>query len=1096
MYYKVNINMDNNELERRRKLWEQGVWEIPSNIDTSDFDFNWRPYMYDRPYVHEFGTQWQRTGGPRFVVPEYESVKYCSDQHAIIMQNDSNFKNFKSLVNYELEFDYSWHPDETEPPFIWVFGNQHFDSTEMPTIEYHVYGSTERKFVTDVYAKIIGDHNCWKILLPIDQSKFDFNWVPHPYDPPYIYVWGNKWNDAMTEPTVEYHVPGATDRKYITDSVAKILPTADNWKVLIDNAIIDQSWRPNPYETPYIYVWGNKWNDAATEPTVEYHVPGATDRKYMSDMIADLPQIGENWHIYIEEASIDQSWRPNPYETPYIYVWGNKWNDAATEPTIEYHVPGATDRKYMSDMTAKLDSNMNNWSVTNVDDLSTFDFSWRPNPHSPPQIYQWENNGPVYTVPNAKEVVFMTRDINHDVVKSIIPKYLIETTLEELIDKHSTEVFWALNPELNYDNFDFNWKPTELNFRHINVFGNKITKDSQTYYINGPLYSTGYREFNYINDVDFNIESDLNMFYVDRRNSESDENFENIRQRFPKIQRVRYLNNWVATINRCLKKTKTKLCWILSSEVDYTNFKFDFYPSTWQRNMIHVFGTQWSHWGNTYLINSETFESDTQHIKVIEHLKNINHVRTKRTKLKEYVHDVLYIDHENSNTTLDQLNNIFPDRMTVVKFQNSYLETLKYWVNNIPDYETKSDHLVWVCSSLCNYDDFDFSWIFDPFQREQIHVFSSQLKNIKQKFGDTFLLDVNSFRDNCMETTELQNYVNKINYVTYNSVNRHLHPIITHNEDSQVDAIMKNSNVKWPYYELLNPSSCPSTVNHMVPSVWDATKTPIMIGTTGSSQILIPKQAADIIKDEVYDYPYIITIDNVVESKPLDIVFFSNGEPGADENYLRLLEIVADQCLPNRIVRVKDVVGRVDSQHAAAQSSNTNWYFLVNAKLRVNPKFDFSWQPDRLQKPKHYIFMATNPVNHLEYGHQAIVANNKRLTMATQVQGLDFTMDSPHEIVDMNSGVAIYNTDSWTTWRTAFRECIKLKHYSVVNDNQQNLDRLNTWLTVGEGENAQWSTGGAYDAMEYYESVNGELSELMKSYDWAMLKKLYDSKYS
>jgi hypothetical protein len=140
--------------------------------------------------------------------------------------------------------------------------------------------------------------------------------------------------------------------------------------------------------------------------------------------------------------------------------------------------------------------------------------------------------------------------------------------------------------------------------------------------------------------------------------------------------------------------------------------------------------------------------------------------------------------------------------------------------------------------------------------------------------------------------------------------------------------------------------------------------------------------------------------------------------------------------------------------------------------------------------------MATNPVNHLEYGHQAIVANNKRLTLLTDVRGLDFTMDSAHEVVDMNSGVAIYNTDSWTTWRTAFRECIKLKHYSVVNDNQQNLDRLNTWLTVGDGKNGQWSTGGAYDAMEYYESVNGELSELMKSYDWAMLKKLYDSKYS
>ena len=1084
--------MNNNEIERRRKLWEQGFWEIPSDIDTSDFDFSWRPDIYDRPYVHEFGTQWQRTGGPRFVVPEYEGIKYRDEQFVNKLSSD---KNFKILVDSNIEFDYSWHPDQTEPPFIWVFGNQHLSSTEMPTVEYHVSGSTERKYITDVSAKIIGNSNYWKVLIPVD-ATFDFKWAPHPYDSPYIYVWGNQWNDATTEPTIEYHVPGATDRKYMTDSVAKVSSTIENWHILIEGATIDQSWRPNPYETPYIYVWGNKWNDAATEPTIEYHVPGAIDKIFMTNMIAELPQVGENWHILIEGATIDQSWRPNPYETPYIYVWGNKWNDAATEPTIEYHVPNAIDRKYMSDMTADLIPNMTNWTVINDNDLSTFDFSWRPNPYSPDQIYQWENNGPVYTVPNAKEVVFMIRDINNDIEQTIIPKYLIETTLEELIDQHSTEVFWALNSDLNYDNFDYSWKPNELNFRHINVFGNKITKDSQTYYINGPLYTTGYREFNYINDIEFNIESDLDMFYVDRRNSISDENFEKIKQRFPKIQKIRYLNNWIATINRCLKKSKTKLCWILSSEVDYTDFKFDFYPSTWQRDMIHVFGTQWSHWGNTYLINSEKFESDTQHVKVIEHLKNINHVRTKRTKLKGYVHDVLYIDHEHSSITLDQLNNKFQDRVSVVKFQNSYLETLKNWVNNIPDYAVKPDHLVWVCSSLCNYDDFDFSWIFDPFQREQIHVFSSQLKNIKQKFGDTFLLDVNSFRDNCMETTELQNYVKKINYVTYNSVNRHLHPIIIHSEDSQVDAIMKKSNVKWPYYELLNPLSCPSTVNHMVPNVWDASQTPIMIGTTGASQILIPKQAVDIIKDEVYDYPYIMSVDPIVESKLLDIIFISNGEPAADENYKHLLQVITDKKLSNRVVRVKDVVGRIASQHAAANSSNSSWYFLVNGKLKVNSEFDFTWQPDRLQRSKHYIFMATNPVNHLEYGHQAIVANNKRLTLSTDVRGLDFTMDSPHEVVNINCGTAIYNTDSWTTWRTAFRECIKLKYYSVINDNQQNLDRLNTWLTVGDGENGQWSTGGAYDAIEYYESVNGELSELMKSYDWVMLKELYDSKYS
>jgi hypothetical protein len=83
-----------------------------------------------------------------------------------------------------------------------------------------------------------------------------------------------------------------------------------------------------------------------------------------------------------------------------------------------------------------------------------------------------------------------------------------------------------------------------------------------------------------------------------------------------------------------------------------------------------------------------------------------------------------------------------------------------------------------------------------------------------------------------------------------------------------------------------------------------------------------------------------------------EVVFFSNGEASADKNYEHLLKITHG--LPNKVTRVDGVDGRVKSQHTAANSSNTSWYFLVNAKLKVASKFDFNWQPDRLQIPKHY----------------------------------------------------------------------------------------------------------------------------------------------
>jgi hypothetical protein len=349
-------------------------------------------------------------------------------------------------------------------------------------------------------------------------------------------------------------------------------------------------------------------------------------------------------------------------------------------------------------------------------------------------------------------------------------------------------------------------------------------------------------------------------------------------------------------------------------------------------------------------------------------------------------------------------------------------------------------------------------------------------------------VDISVLKKEIREIENLENYSKKINYVSYVSAKRRPHPRITHQHDSQVDAISNFSGSQWPYVEFINTLGCPDSVDPIVPSVWTENSAPILIGTTGASQILVPSTALEQIQDEVYDYPYVDRYSRCLESLPIDIVYISNGEPVAEENYRHLVNIVNKRGLKNRVHWVKNVSGRVASQHAAATISNTDWYFLVNGKIRLNPEFNFTWQPDRLQQAKHYIFTATNPVNGLEYGHQAIVANNRRLTLSTVTRGLDFTMDSLHAVVEENCGVAIYNTDPWTTWRTAFREAIKLRS----NDDEVSLDRLEAWCTVGNGDWGEWSIRGALDAVEYYEQVGGHLDQLMNSYDWQWIQQYYE----
>jgi hypothetical protein len=334
----------------------------------------------------------------------------------------------------------------------------------------------------------------------------------------------------------------------------------------------------------------------------------------------------------------------------------------------------------------------------------------------------------------------------------------------------------------------------------------------------------------------------------------------------------------------------------------------------------------------------------------------------------------------------------------------------------------------------------------------------------------------------------LEDY-DKINYNNHMRPKRLPAPEFVIDEDTNINAVKQDYD--FPYAIFKTKDNSDIVVNYDEPvSLWaDHTKN-IEILSTGGTILALPKEAKLYVDNELYDYPYITKSKRVARSKPLDIVFLSNGEKCAEENYQHLVKITKN--LPNKVVRVDGVNGRVAAYHAAAQASNTPWMFTVFAKLKVNEQFDWNWQPDRLQIPKHYIFTAKNPVNGLTYGHQAMIAYNKKLTLNNKGMGLDFTLDDPHESVDMLSGVANFNTDPYAAWRTAFREVIKLKSdYSDMA-----AERLNIWTTVGEGMYAENCIQGAKDAVEYYNEVSGDIEELKKSYEWSWLQDYYRKKYT
>lgn len=434
-----------------------------------------------------------------------------------------------------------------------------------------------------------------------------------------------------------------------------------------------------------------------------------------------------------------------------------------------------------------------------------------------------------------------------------------------------------------------------------------------------------------------------------------------------------------------IAKSRTRYCWIVNYLCDYTGFDFLWEPLLHQRDQAHV-------WPSQHQPNSGTMFLPKNYTDV-----NYTHAVVPHNKSVPRVH----IKHNHTSTDAGDYN---------VRYIDSYLGTMRRALSKV------TAEYCWVTADVCDYAQFDFTWHPSEWQTDMLHVFPSD----DQKFGDTFYVHVPSFLEKTKNLKTL-GWFNTLNFVD-EYVPRHVMPTVKYDTDSVVPAV-------WAY-EFKDPLVQfyrDDPVFESTVSLWEAATKTVVPLNKGASSVIIPRECKNYLKTQIYDYPYIDkSIASARNSSPLDIVFVSNGEPNADYNWEWLEERITN-LEDNRVMHVNGVKGRVAAHHACAHAASTDWYFVVPAKLQIYLSFDWTWQPDRLQEPKHYIFHAYNPVNKLEYGHMAMIAYNKKLVLENFGKGLDFSLDQPHEVVPIISGTAQYADSASMCWRTAFREVLKLK---------------------------------------------------------------------
>ena len=513
------------------------------------------------------------------------------------------------------------------------------------------------------------------------------------------------------------------------------------------------------------------------------------------------------------------------------------------------------------------------------------------------------------------------------------------------------------------------------------------------------------------------------------------------------------------------RQSRTAYYWYIYGGNDYNDFDFDFVPTPWESQYTHVWASQHQRNGEVYLAHRDRPDAPLHYIE--------DAVRRTNTA------DIYFVDHGNGSIARHQFDVLKEHNPTIHKtrFVDNYLDTFKRIMN------VATTEYVWIVNSVCDYTQFDFTWHPDEFQREMIHCFPSGM----QERGDTFYIHVESFRKQMIEL-ELLDWFNVINYCDDQTVTRFDPPKHYYESDNLVGEI-QNYKFETPYVFFTNQKDLLIGAS---PCLWTEKDRTVERCSASGATALIPRDIKRHLKTQIYDYPYIETsvyqVNEYLMGKDfpgLDIVYISNGEPDEERWYEHL-------CYQSNTTAkwVRGVNGRVAAYQEAARQSRTPWFFAVFAKLEVlgNQFPWYEWQPDYFQEPKHYIFNSRNPVNGLEYGHQGIIAYNKRLVLENNTPGIDFTLTQPHESVPILSGIAHFNQNPWMTWRTAFREVVKLKHFMATQPTVETEHRLTTWLTVAQGDYAHYCLQGARDAVAYYDEVNGEYDKLMLSFDWAWLK--------
>ena len=525
--------------------------------------------------------------------------------------------------------------------------------------------------------------------------------------------------------------------------------------------------------------------------------------------------------------------------------------------------------------------------------------------------------------------------------------------------------------------------------------------------------------------------------------------------------RVNYKYEKFASYEEGCKKSKFNWFWVIDNDVTVLeDFDFDFQPDVYDDGKAHV-------WQKLNPITGKQYDYGGVSLRNKQEKKGRpKYIREPACTQKEF--PVYHIQPEQLK---DGLNDVYERLAT----QSS--ATMMYVV----------DPYVEV--------DFDFSYYPTQYDIDVVHVWAHN----GSKSTAVRLLPTNL--KYLSEEQIVNNTFNKLKEMpTAISSDKLWDRFYFNNNKPLLEQLKEHANTtqhEW-FWTIDNDVTCenvpnytPEPINYNKVHAWQRANPTTGIAHSYGGVRLWPKQLPDITSDDIKlnkmprgQLQYVKDIASEYNKYEIYVISYKEDINIVDEHIQRITSkgVYA--------THIRGVKGIFEAHKACAEKCKTSMFWVVDADAVVEEDFDFSYIPDVYDQEVTHVWNSMNPVTGDTYGYGGVkLFNTKQVQQATS-WGIDFTtgLSTRFKVMPEVACITRFNTDEYSTWRSAFRECVKL----TLNADEESNQRLSKWLNADNGYFVEQAVQGAKAGNEYAKKHVNDVEALNKINDYEWLKDYYE----